>query len=148
MNDLTFLQLPTCCPRRTWQWNGEWENACAQSIQIHHYEWTEWKRDGDRARGGRERDAISIVRETEIEAEIIPSSRRDSLVSLVCVSFLQLYVTGPTTVRVRHGYDAVHSRRVPPSPATCWSIVINCCHDIPIVELFVAFTATEEIAFP
>lgn len=33
----------------------------------------------------RKQDAISIVRETEIETEIIPSSRRDSLVSLVCV---------------------------------------------------------------
>lgn len=84
------------------------------------------------------------------EPEMIPSSRRDSLVSLVCVFRIVREVFGcRRACRVLGGSaGSILSFRVGEcSPATCWSIVINCLHDIPIVEQFVALLLQRKLRF-
>lgn len=116
-----------------------------------------------------ERDGIRIVRKTEIETQIIPSSR-EGFPRVTCVrSFLELFASISNVgvgrelrcTSVEHGgffivcCDSgvgthIHtflSVWVLTSPATCWSIVINCLHDIPIVETFVALLPLRKLCF-
>lgn len=141
----------------------------SEFIQIHNHEWNQMRR---RRRigilGERARRNLNSTRNGNREPEIIPSSRRDSLVSLVCVfrtvredyecwrAFrlcTWLCSEGPLSV-FRFGLSVsgfsffpFRLRLEPTSPATCWSIVINCLHDIPIVEQFVALLPRRKLRF-
>lgn len=102
----------------------------SESIQIHIHEWTEWERDGRSCGAGAREGRNFNSTPNENRSGIIPSSRRDSPVSFVCVRFSECRVD----CRRVHSFHSVWDG----APATCWSIVINCLRWCSYCGVFVA----------
>lgn len=162
-------------PHRFPEWNGNGdqreENTHFEFIQIYGHEWIKCDRDKHIGRcKERVRWDFNSTRNGNREAEIILSSR-EGFPRVICVrSFFELY----GRIRVLACVPSVHSAnsrralyrcsfqfggirihsllsvcgpRWRGSPATCWSFVINCLHDMPIVEQFVALLPPRKLCF-